>query len=477
MKIEFLASGLMRRIGHLAYSRSIAVVANLLVVVLVSRHFALEEYATFRQTFLLYEILGPILTLGIPATIYYLLPRASDKIQTVFISTQMVALVSLLFGGLLLAGGNQYIALQFQNPALEKTLYWVAIYSILQSVTQILISYFIYSENTKFIGVYSSVYALIYLLTVYMLVNYGFDINAVVVAKALIPMLGLSVLIFVISAGKKFTLPKRKALELESKAILSVSIPFGFASAIGAFSVQIDKLLVSVLGTTDEFAIYVNGAIEIPLIGVITGSIAVVLMGELSNAIKRGDMVRAAQLLSTAASNVALIIFPMMIYLLINAELFITLLFSQKFSQSAVPFTIYLLLLPIRIVVFGSILISLGKTNIILLRSVIEVIANLILSVMLYKEFGYLGVAAATVAVTYFWAVPFNLLHISRGLSTSYKSLFDYVTLLKILLLSIFSAPIMMVSNSVSSDLLSLLLSLTVYSICVYATYKLMRII
>ena len=61
------------------------------------------------------------------------------------------------------------------------------------------------------------------------------------------------------------------------KEIIKYSAPLGIASMMGTIMLQLDKIIVSSMCTPEEFANYVNGAIEIPLIAVITGSISAVI--------------------------------------------------------------------------------------------------------------------------------------------------------------------------------------------------------
>jgi O-antigen/teichoic acid export membrane protein len=167
--------------------------------------------------------------------------------------------------------------------------------------------------------------------------------------------------------------------------------------------------------TTEEFANYVNGAIEIPLIGVITGSIASVILVDMTKYISEGNKQKALDLFKKAAVKSAAILFPVMVFLLIAGKPFIVTLYSEKYLESVVPFYIYLFVLPIRIVMYGSALMAMGQSKAILIRSVFDLLINLILSIVLVYFFGYLGAAVATILTLYIWTVPYNLYKISRG--------------------------------------------------------------
>jgi O-antigen/teichoic acid export membrane protein len=465
-------SSIFNKILHLTFSRATVVFVNIAVLMVASRYLSLHDYATFRQTFLPYEIMMPIMTLGIPATIYYLLPRRSDKLNLIVQSMLIMSITSLIFSAFLLFGGIEVLAKLFNNPDLIQSMKWLIIYPFLQIPITLLLSVFIYEGKTKFIGIYSSVFALIFALSAIILLVIYKNYMDIVILKALLPALGAIFLLFYTFKLFNASESDKKPFLESSSSILKVSIPFGMASMIGAISLQLDKALVSSFGTTEEFAIYVNGAMEIPLIGVLTGSIAAVLIGEMSKNIKENKLEEALKLFRLSANKTALVLFPMMIFFIYNAKGVMILLYSDKYVLSAWPFMIYLFLLPIRIVVFGSILIAMGKSKIILYRSIIELILNFILSILMFKLFGYLGIAIATVLVTYLWSVPYNIREISKGFSVKRKELFDMVDLGRIMIISLVVSPAILISNFINIYFLQLIVSFIIYATLVLFLFQ-----
>lgn len=456
-------TSIFHKIVHLTFSRATVVISYIVVMIVASRYLSLHDYATFRQTFLPYEITVPLLTLGIPSTIYYLLPRRKDKLTLVFHSMLIMSITSFLFSTFLVFGGIEVLASLFNNPDLIQSMKWLIVYPFFQIPITLFLSVYIFEGKTKFIGMYSAIYAFIFSLSAILIVILYRDYMDIVILKALLPMLGaifLSYYMFKLYTSKD---SDSQTFFESSLSILKVSIPFGMASMIGAMSLQLDKVLVSSFGTTEEFAIYVNGAMEIPLIGILTGSISAVMIGEMSKNIKENKYEEALKLFRLSASKTALVLFPLMIFFLYNAKIFMLMLYSDKYTLSAFPFMIYLLLIPIRIVVFGSILIAMGKSKVILYRSIIELVLNLILSIIMFQMLGYLGIAIATVLVTYLWAVPYNIKEISKGFSIESKELFDLVDLRKIMMISLLVSPVMFIPIYINVELLQIIVSFIIY--------------
>jgi O-antigen/teichoic acid export membrane protein len=203
----------------------------------------------------------------------------------------------------------------------------------------------------------------------------------------------------------EWTWPKWSSM----KQMLEFSVPLGLASTLGMITLQLDKVIVSAMTSPEEFAVYANGAVEIPLIGIITGSVTAVVLADMRKHAAKGEYRDAIRLFRLTAEKTSYILFPVMFFLFLSADSFIQTLFSEKYIQSVIPFRWYLLLLPVRTVVFGSLLMAIDKTKVILVRSLISLIINGVLSVIFVISFGPWGAVVATVLTVYLWDVLYNL--------------------------------------------------------------------
>ena len=127
---------------------------------------------------------------------------------------------------------------------------------------------------------------------------------------------------------------------------------------------------------------------ELPFIGIITGSIMAVLMPEFVkryNDKKYQDVIR---LWHSSITKTATIFFPMMCFLFIFSNELITIAFSEKYSESVPIFKIYLLQIPCRITLFGIILLSINQSKFVLKSTFACLIMNICLNYILIKEIG-----------------------------------------------------------------------------------------
>jgi O-antigen/teichoic acid export membrane protein len=172
--------------------------------------------------------------------------------------------------------------------------------------------------------------------------------------------------------------------------------------------------------------VYANGAVEIPLIGIITGAVSVVVLADMRKSVVEGNYQEAVRLFRLTAEKTSYILFPAMVFLFISGDSFIQTLFSDKYADSVIPFRWYLLLLPVRTVVFGSLLMAMNKTNVILVRAAGTLIINGILSIFLVKLFGSWGAVVATVTTIYAWTVAYNLYTLGKLFSVPWYDFFPF---------------------------------------------------
>lgn len=142
-------------------------------------------------------------------------------------------------------------------------------------------------------------------------------------------------------------------------------------------------------------------------------------MADMSQKIKEGNIKDALESFRQSSLMGALFLIPLMFFFFVYAKDFITVIFSDKYLESTLPFRIFLLYLPVKIVYYGSALIAFGRTKAIFIRSLIGFILTGISCYIFTKFFGYIGAAIGTILVSYIWAIPYNFHTISKDFKCS----------------------------------------------------------
>ena len=138
------------------------------------------------------------------------------------------------------------------------------------------------------------------------------------------------------------------------KRQIKFSIPLGLSSPIGTLYQTLDEVFVAALCPAAAFAVFMTGAREIPLIGIVTGSVTSVLIVEYARLHGEGKPAEIVGLIHRAMLIRQLILIPVMAFLLCMAPELMRLLYGAPYKGPRRPFRVYLLLLPTRTLTFSA---------------------------------------------------------------------------------------------------------------------------
>ena len=426
------------RVFALSLGQGLTMVAQVVFQMVAARVLSLQDMATYRQTLLVYNFVVPMLSMGIPGAMYYFLSGATERRRGIILDNMaLLAVAGAAFSGFLLFGGSDWLALRFNNPELSHSLRAFVLYPLISFPSLSLTAVLVICDRVN-LSVALNV-MLNFLLTSALIVScvwsrgFMWPIYIKVVFAA-ITTLVLCITVFkVVKDG--FDVPRLGNMW----KVIKFSVPLGLAGMLGTISVQLSNIIVSCFCSPEEFAIYSSGALEIPFIGMITGSMATIVMADMTKLVKENRMVEAIALFRKSASYSAMLLFPIMAFLLVEAEDFMCVMYSEKYLASAIPFTIYLFVIPLRIVYYQSAFVAIGKTAAVFWRTLIGLAFDIVLVLGCTYFWGYMGAAAGTVLSSWVWGVPYNLIYLSRHYQCSWLDFFPWMKLLKILVVSAIS--------------------------------------
>ncbi|WP_162425984.1 lipopolysaccharide biosynthesis protein [Pontibacter pudoricolor] len=436
-------------------------ILNLLFIFLISHQYTSAQYADYRQTFLPFEVASPLLTFSLPAAIFYFYPRFSDKSKLLTLSLHVIALTTFVAGIIIFCGGAKWLSSLFDNE-ISDYLYLIPFFAFFSIGTTVYQSFLVLSNKTSLLYrinlPINFVSICLLLLCTYLKIN----IEYLIYLRILTYCVNFLLLTFFIF--KSFSYNFFNVDTKSYKTIIGFSYSLTLAAIIGTLSYELDKIIISSYDSPENFAIYINGAFEIPMISILTGAVSSAMLSQLSPLLNENKYKEAASLFKNTISLTAQFIIPIFIFSLFNSEEIILLLFGDKYLDSILPFRIYLLLLPIRVIFYGQALIALGKSKIILKRGVIELIINLILSLILFKIIGFNGVAIATVITILIWTVPFNLYEIKRGFGVKILEIIPLKKIGNTMLISgiIYIPTTLLINELVTSLLLGFIIKLII---------------
>jgi O-antigen/teichoic acid export membrane protein len=322
----------------------------------------------------------------------------------------------------------------FHNPELNgliKIYIWFFFFlTPIQFINQLLVVL----DKTKQLAIYRNVFAGLRLVSVIIPVLLKADLTIIIVSLvffSFIQFVYTTLIIF-----KPYSSVKIKWNKSFLHTQVTYSIYLGLASIIDTITRQLDQLIVSFFFISGTFAIYANGARELPFIGLITGSIMAVLTPAFVRLYKEKKNKEILRIWHESARKIALILFPITAFLILFAKELMVILFSSKYASSAIIFQIYLLTTPMRIVTYGSMLMAINKTKLIFRGSILALIIDTALNFLFIKLFGITGPAISTVLVLYFLA-GYHLRNIKKGLNIKYSQVMPWKKIFKLILISI----------------------------------------
>lgn len=178
------------------------------------------------------------------------------------------------------------------------------------------------------------------------------------------------------------------------KEFLILSFPLVLSILLSGSAQYIDGFLVSYKYDEATLAIFRYGAREMPFV--------VLLLDAFGNAITpafsdQSNRAAALNELKRGTANLMHWLFPISIFFVLTSKFLFPVVFNSYFTESALIFNIYILIMISRFLFTRIILIGIKETKPIFFSSLIEIIINITLSILFINLWGIPGVAIATV--------------------------------------------------------------------------------
>ncbi len=438
---------------------------RIVVFMILSRTLSVEDYGTYQQVWLFYLLVLPVFMLGLPSSILYFIPSAQpeDRKTVVYQTVLLLELVGLIFSIITFFIAPE-MAVRYSNPSLVTYMRIFAFYPLVSVPPKLLNLLMIANNEPGKSAIASAIYSI--LTIVFITTPSLLKLPLIYVFYGALLGGGVFFVGFLMYLNHYY---RADTIHWNTKLLkeqVIYSLPLGLSSILGTVSTQINRLVVTSSFTVEEFAIFTNGAFEVPFIGMITGSLMTVLIPEFVTRLKNNqDLNSVWELWNNSTLKTAILLFPIAVALFIFAPDFMVLMFSEKYIASTSIFQIYLLLMFVRVTQYGSLLQAMGRTNLILLTSVAGLIINLFLSIFSVSIFGLAGPAWANVITTYSWGIIY-LVMIARMTKNSMNLIMPWKKLGKILMIAILAGIMAIPGLFIKMNtLLKFILEISIYSL------------
>ena len=420
---------------RLTASKVIGNIITLVSAMLLARIRTLEENGIYSELLLVINLATVIIMLGLPNSINYFLTRAESKEEkNKFLSLyySLSTVLSLILGVILVALLPLWVMF-FDDVNLYSFSFFLFIFPWAKVVTASVENVLVVLGKSKSLVSYrisNSICLLLIILFIW-ITN-----NSFMIYMILYVIIESVYAITVYLLAGKYT--GRLHWNINKQLIISVmkfSIPLGLASIVGTINIEIDKLMIGYMLSTEELAIYTNASKELPLTIVAT-SLTAVLMPKMVKCFQQNKNVEAVAIWR----DVATISFAIIAFFGVGMAFFSTdamiVLYSEKYAPGGPVFAIYSIVLLLKCTYFGIVLNSTGNTKLILYSALGTLVLNTIMNIGFYHLFGVVGPALATL-VSGIMMNLFQLIFSSRIINVKFKDIFPWKNIAIIVLINI----------------------------------------
>ena len=300
-----------------------------------------------------------------PKAYSYFLPRvnpqeAKDLINKI---TRLFFLLGGVFSILLFLGAS-LIAQFLKNPDLEIALRYFSLVPFLMLPTMGLEGILSTYKKTKFLAGYTITTRLFMLCCVALPVmifnlDYIGAIIGFVIASIFSAFLALYLKVYPVRNNIK------NRTQTSYKEIFQFSLPLMYASLWGVLMSSADQFFISRFFGLEVFADFSNGSMELPFVGMIVGACSTVLSPIFSRMSheKVNLYEQSYPLWKSVYQKTALLIYPIVVYCWVFADVIMVALYGEKYETSQTFFKIKVLTYIFSLIIFAPFLINTGKVK------------------------------------------------------------------------------------------------------------------
>jgi O-antigen/teichoic acid export membrane protein len=390
------------------------------MLAVLARWMSKETFGTYTQLQLVVTLLVTVCGLSLPSSLYYFVPKLGPgRRRELLTNTIIVAAACGLLSAAIMVLAADGVAAMFDNPRLAAIFRMFWLYPVARMFLMLGRPFFISIDRPVRGGGYLIATIAVEAGILIVLTVAGWPLERIlyylVAVECALAMVMVADMARLSGRGGEPS-QRRRSLLLGQLAYI---LPVFAATVVGVLGKYFDKLLISTYFEPAEFAVYAVGAMELPVFTVVTISVFNGIMPEMVTHWEKGNMAEALRLWKGAARKCSLVVYPVFAMFLVCAQDVIILLFGAPFREATWPFVIYLLVLPVRMAVYGAFLKAIGQTRAILIGALLAFTTNAIISFALIwlgggGRLSFLGPSIGTAGSAYV-VVVFYLRRMARA--------------------------------------------------------------
>jgi O-antigen/teichoic acid export membrane protein len=401
---------LSHQVGILMLGRVFAFAVMFFVPVVNVRALSVEAYGYYKQFWLLFETVTPILMLGFPRSLLYYIPRSESDLEK---SVYVVQTVVFLFAMAMIAVIFYTVLGQVLGAglgAMVRAFFWrLSFFTVCMMVARYMDELFVAEKKIERQAVYHVATTATQAIVVMAVSWYTRDVSAIIWALAIVATVKL---LFALVYTWVVYRPSFRTVSFSTlREQLSFALPLGMMAIALLLLTQTDKFIINRYMGRVAFAIYSVGAFQLPIVHIVASSVASVAFPLMAQYQKEERYDAFVELWRRSWLKTSVLFFPIFVFFMVTAEQFIIIMFTESYAGAIPIFRIYLILFLKATTDYAGVLTAFKKQDYLFKILAAAVVANLVLSLVLFRVWGRLGVPVATV-VSFFTV---GVLAVRRG--------------------------------------------------------------
>jgi len=401
------STSLTKQTVFLIAGRIFALPLAFIVPVILVRYFSMTEFGHYKQLFLLFYLILPIMDLGISNSLFYFIPKYPTNKNLILSQTFSLQLfICLIIVICFFLFKNEIAALLGEKNNLSDYIPYIGLFAGLWHFSTILEIVLIVEKKAFIASIITfSSDTLRSLLSIAVVIFFNGGLKELLIYALIITgILRTSLLIIYLSKMRIHFFGALNIKFLSSQ--LSYALPFGMAIIVAGFVERSHEYIVSITTNASEFAIYSVGCFQLPLLSIVVSAVArasLVRMTELTS--EKDGSIRIASIISASIRKLWVLFFPVFVFLFLNANEFIIILFTENYTNSIPIFRIFIIMIPLAAIAIKHVPRVFAETKFILKNNIIRLIISVIFCVSFNKIWGPVGAAFGYVLALVIWKI------------------------------------------------------------------------
>lgn len=370
----------------LVIGRAAGMAASFAIGIILARIFAPAEFGTYKQFFLVYATLFGLAQLGMAESLYYFVPRRSDRTGR-YVTNALVTLA--LAGGVCivaLAAARTRVAAWLSNAPLGDHMVLLGLFLTCMLMSTVLE---IVMVSRKRHGAAAVTYAISDIGRTLLFIVPGLlfgSLRAVFIGATVFAAVRLAAMLAGLWREFGSELRLDRALWRDQFAY---ALPFALAVGVDVIQLNYHQYVVASQFDAATFAIYAVGCMQIPLLDLIMTSTVNVLMVKMAEEGHDHHLVRT--LWHETVCRLALLIVPLAVFLVIMAHNLIVGLFTTTYAASVPIFMVWALMIVPSVFAVDAFLRAYAQTRFLLMMNALRLVIVASLIGVFLSAFGLVG--------------------------------------------------------------------------------------